>query len=301
MSRIFSFICFFLVYTGYAQTSQDVAEKIRDFYKTDQSYVIKNRQRFVRTLPKVIDWYQVKADFYGDISNLNEVLFIRASFQNGEEAALLALAEGICTSEPLAVDNTYNYLHRLRRTFYKQRIVDSLYAWRIRLNFRSEEYVKILGFVGDLDLHGEYLKNLKQSAKSQKLRWNTTLALARLGDQDAINECKKKFKQFSVNSDFVYSVVPDMLYTCQSAIYEFLVEGIMSDAKGCYNANPERDDRIMCAYRLIEQIAPYFDDYPYQLDVANELDVEDYRIALHTVREWLENQNGSYNLNCNRY
>jgi hypothetical protein len=51
-------------------------------------------------------------------------------------------------------------------------------------------------------------------------------------------------------------------------------------------ADAEKDARIVCGYRIMEQLAPVIAEYPLQLDEFGDLQTHDYPSALEHVREW---------------
>lgn len=89
------------------------------------------------------------------------------------------------------------------------------------------------------------------------------------------------------NDDFVYDVVPDLAYTCNPVVYEFLKGIIGSDQPICHSSDPDSNDKLICGYRVIEMIAPYLQGFPIQTDEDGELILPNHS-GLMQVREWFQ-------------
>ena len=148
----------------------------------------------------------------------------------------------------------------------------------------------ILKLIGHLELEvTEQLRALvSDSQLNNQYRFQAQLALARTGDEQSVNHITNRLNSIEINDRFVYSMVPQLVYTRQKPIIDFLVEVIQSDELNCYSANPNSDGKILCGYRVMEYLAPVIVDFPIPLDEFGEPDIRDYRTALEEVREWLD-------------
>jgi hypothetical protein len=111
-----------------------------------------------------------------------------------------------------------------------------------------------------------------------------------MGDKQNIQFITERLTQASVNDDFVYEVVPDLIYTRQPEIFEYLEQIILSNAQNCSSANPDAETNILCGYRVMEYLAPVIEDFPLPTDEYGELMVDDYPEALEELRNWLVDQ-----------
>jgi len=161
------------------------------------------------------------------------------------------------------------------------------------------DFVKLVGF---LEIQGaasqlEYLLIVKNHVIA---RWNIRLALARLGDEEAIEYITNRLQKAPINDVFAYDIAPGLVYTRQAEIFEFLENQIQSDEANCSVANPDSNQKITCAYRIMEAMAPAIQDFPVPMDEFGELMVDDYEQALLDLRKWLE-ENESYSINKEIY
>jgi hypothetical protein len=121
-----------------------------------------------------------------------------------------------------------------------------------------------------------------------------------MGDQSQVDWILARIEKQKVENNFVYEVVPDLIYTRQPRLFKFLEGIINSDAQTCESQNPDSDKKTLCAYRVMEQIAPVVKNFPVQTDVSGDLSVSDYPAALRQVRSWLAS-NPSYSLVTDKY
>lgn len=124
---------------------------------------------------------------------------------------------------------------------------------------------------------------------SQEKKWALSLALARQGSEKHMIYCMETVKSISINSEFISFVIPDLIYTRNRHAIDFCVEIIFSDKKDCYSANPDKPEYILCAYRVMELIAPVIIGFPFETDATGSLVTNDYQQALTITREWFNN------------
>ncbi len=131
------------------------------------------------------------------------------------------------------------------------------------------------------------LQSLLTAKVSATTRWAIRLALARTGDEVAINYVLDKLNAAPVNDALVYDIVPGLVYTRQPAIFRYLETLVMSDEPNCQSADPDSQQRIRCGYRVMEALAPALTDFPVAVDAYSELLTDDYEQSLREVRAWL--------------
>ena len=146
----------------------------------------------------------------------------------------------------------------------------------------------ILKLAGYIEIPNDYFDLIINSNLPFKFKWAAHLASARNSDQNAIDYLLSKVQDAFVNDDFIYDIVPDLIYTRQLEIYKFLKTIIQSNEATCLSADPDSNQKILCGYRVMEYLAPVIVDFPIPLDEFGEPDIKDYRIALEEVREWFD-------------
>ena len=154
---------------------------------------------------------------------------------------------------------------------------------------RPAHFSRLLKLVGTLKMTDQIptLQNLLASLSARE-RWTAQLALARLGDTEALASILARVKQQPVNDELVYELLPDLIYTRQKAAIDYLVAIVQSDEKHCESADPEAKENILCGYRVLELLAPVIQDFPLAVDESGDLAVADYPKALQQARTWLK-------------
>lgn len=127
------------------------------------------------------------------------------------------------------------------------------------------------------------------------------LALTRCGDERYATKMNETLKQQVVNDDLIYSALPDILYTKNKEMFSFLLDGILSDSKKCSSANNDDNTPMVCAYRLIEQLAPQIVDFPATVNEKGEINSKDLSKTLAEVREWIKKNKQTFVVNTAIY
>ena len=168
--------------------------------------------------------------------------------------------------------------------------------------YHKSKIIKLLAFVGLTDQIPYLRKQLNTGNYTQtEIKWAAHLALARMGEENDINYCLNKVKQQGVNDDVIYELIPDLIYTKQRQTIDYVVELLHNEEENCTSGNPEYGGSIMCAYRIMELLAPVIKDFPLKTDSDDELLVDDYEEALTDLRKWFIVHANDYQINTDRY
>ena len=168
-------------------------------------------------------------------------------------------------------------------------------------NERRPHYGNLVLLAGFIGVGKEEL--LSQSLKTElpvQTKWNIALALARMGEEKQLNYCVSRVKQAPVNSRMVNFLLPDLVYTRQKAALDYCIELLYEDKKLCTTANPDLSDNILCAYPIIELIAPAIVGLPVEVEPGIGINTTDYTKMLQTVRKWF-NANKDYKIQTDTY
>ncbi|MCT4639841.1 MAG: hypothetical protein N4A72_19235 [Bacteroidales bacterium] len=181
-------------------------------------------------------------------------------------------------------------------------IITDLEDNTLNLRGNKSEIIRYFGYLGG-ERANRYLDKI---AKEDTLltnidKWNIKLAKARCGDSEAANYCLTKVKRLSVNDDFIYEIVPDLIYTGNRQLIDYVADIMLSKEKSCSSANSEIDTKILCGYRIMEMLASVIVDFPVKIDDSGELDTDDYVSALKKCCNWIENKRDSYEILVDSY
>jgi hypothetical protein len=152
--------------------------------------------------------------------------------------------------------------------------------------------IRLMGFL-EIHLSKNELYSLSQNSSiSRKDRWAALLALARMDDEQAVADIMARVKRMPITDAVVYEVFPDLVYTRKREAIDYLIEALNSNSKNCESANAENAERIPCAYRVMEMLAPIIENYPLKRNESGDIETNDYPTALQKVKDWFkENKN----------
>lgn len=161
------------------------------------------------------------------------------------------------------------------------------------------ELVLALAYINEESAITPMIDHIRYEFKEmdQMEKWNVHIALSRLGEQPALDYVVKKAKALPVNDDVIYEIYPSLAFTRQKKAVDILVEKVFSENKNCSSPDPDSSEKINCAYRVLEMIAPIIKDFPLEYDSASgDLAVEDYPKALKTAIKWLKKNRENYEI-----
>lgn len=156
-------------------------------------------------------------------------------------------------------------------------------------------------FFGFLNIKNKLIALSAHYKRDKSYLQHINLALVRAGDPQKTEILYRNLLKLSINDDFVYEVLPLLIYTKQIKIYDWLLNVILSDDKNCHPADAEIPGNINCAYRIMEALAPNIIDFPIKTDKWGDLKTDNYSKTLKIVREWIEINQGNYKINTQTY
>lgn len=188
-----------------------------------------------------------------------------------------------------------NTMKAFEQTCFDAGVIDDL---RLIISQRSTgrcEAIQLLGFTGtsnDVD----FLNGLgKYTVLSKQEKYYVQLALVRLGDATATETLILGLRDKTINDDVVTNLLPDLIYTHNKKVYELLLKELMNDTPACYSANNDSDEKILCAYRILEQISDKIAGFPVKTTKHCEIE-GDYKEALVVARKWVLDGNTAFSI-----
>ncbi len=174
----------------------------------------------------------------------------------------------------------------------------------IKLKNTDPKTLLLAGWIGERS----YIKTLdsiqNQKPKTnlaRKQQWAATLASARLYDQKAVNKIKGLLEKRTIDSRILDAIGKDIIYTHHPELYDILIKVLQSDEKNCFSPNPDASQKIMCAYQVMELLAPAIDGFPIGLNRWGELETDNYEQALETCRKWFYEHMGDYTIKTDQF
>jgi len=160
---------------------------------------------------------------------------------------------------------------------------------------------KIYAFAGGAGVTSDLHALLAKPTLSKSDKKDIKLALVRSGDQTMTQKMNQTLSEQVFNDELIYSALPEILYTKNKMLYSQVLNAILSDAKKCSSANNDDNTPIICAYRLIEQVAPHITNFPVTINDKGEIETKDLAASLVVVREWIVKNKDAFEINTTTY
>ena len=111
----------------------------------------------------------------------------------------------------------------------------------------SRDLILLAGFIGDASIRAT-LEDLASSPDPahRRLLWHVNLALARMGNENAMNWCLMQIERIGINDDVTFDLLPGLVYTRQRSAIDFLISVLNSDEALCTSTNPDMEVPILC-------------------------------------------------------
>lgn len=204
-------------------------------------------------------------------------------------AVFILIENGLYDSDAGNIYRVINYLDELPEAFFDGKIKNRLASLVLEQLPHFSKLIRLVGRVNVVQLLSYFelsLQNQKDLSASEI--WNINLVLARWGDDNRAEYCLESVQRIGMSDEVIFRLVPDLIFTKQRIVFDYLFEVILTDELLCTSTDPDNEVAINCAYRLMEYIAPHIQNFPLKLTNSNELDVENYEEALLKVRAWIE-------------
>ncbi len=202
--------------------------------------------------------------------------------------AVHSLVNGIRDKEPALQDYVINYLYLLEDSDFsnatKGILIESIST---RLPSK-DKLIRILGMIGDM-ADVERLKSFNNEENLQSIRWSSLLAMSRIGDPAATEEIIQRLAKVEVNDDWIFRIMPDLVYTRNKEIISILVSALYSDENQCLPGDPDESNTVLCAFRILEELAVLVEDFPITVHASGDLNITDYQEGLQIARAWFSN------------
>lgn len=191
--------------------------------------------------------------------------------------------------------NAAGYLKKYEKADFSPTATDTLVSILNRDILIAKNVIRLVGFVEPPGA-SDKLRELLSNPIPPKYRWEVQLALARLGDDKAIDYCLETARNAGINDRVVFHLLPDLVYTRQRDILDYIIDILQSDEPNCSSPNPDLGGKIPCGYAVMEIIAPVIIDFPIGMSSSGMLETDDYEQALQTVRLWFDANRNIYEI-----
>lgn len=203
---------------------------------------------------------------------------------------------GLSDSDAGNVYVVINYLDEFEENWFDLKSRNYITSIVVQHPPHFSDLIKLVGKIELIQLIPYLELGLQDKKMNYSDIWSINLVLARWGDETKAKYCVKSVKRLGLSDEVVFRLIPDIIYINNKIIFDYLFEEIQKDDLNCLSTDPDNEVEINCAYRLIEFIAPHIIDFPIGLSGTGELNVDNYEVALESVRIWIESNKNSYQL-----
>lgn len=277
-----------------AQNVDEIVELIRknkSIYKT-QKYVIKDSANYLGALLQLSDYLHDKN------SNVRFYVF-RTIHKIGQNTNSLdirkkctqLLAIGLSDEDSGIVGKVINYLNEYPEETFLESTLSSI---ETIVRSKTPHYDKLILLAGKLNLMN--LKDdfelmiLESHRHSKKELWAVNLALAKMGDEEREKYVIKKVSSLPINDALISHVFPDLIYLKSEKSLNLMLKVVLSDSKDCSSVMPDSDEKLICAFRIIEMLAPVLPEMPVVVDEFGEIETNNPDGLLEKVRQWIQSE-----------
>ncbi|MGB3466125.1 MAG: hypothetical protein WBA74_12685 [Cyclobacteriaceae bacterium] len=289
----------------YAQPSVRALNKYMDeakagSYKTAPDRIFKDPDNTDKLLAASSSYLTDSVDrIRSKAYNIIKLLGLKSSNTSNRTRAVSLLTDGLDDSNNGISATNITALTQFKREDFDSNSRNKISGLVTSAYPHIDKLAKLIGYLR-LTESMQSLRSLPDENLSVEEKWAIRLALVRMNDDSAIQYVTGKLVNAPVNDDFVYDIVPDLIYTRNMDVFEFLESIIQSDENNCRSANPDSNARILCGYRVLEYIAYAIEDFPVQVDEYNTAIIDDYETTLLNVRNWFTT-NPTYTLRTEIY
>lgn len=218
---------------------------------------------------------------------LVKVIGVRSEDASIRQDAVITLVEGIADKDTGISGSNSEALKSFEKKDFTNDAKVKLAGLLKPGTAHLHQVIRMIGFLELKDQQSK-LTEMLTSKVSANDKWACHLALARMGEGASLNFVMDKVKSTPVDDKLVYGIVPDLTFTKQKAVFDYLVTIINMDIPSCQSANPDSNQKILCGYRVMELIADDIKEFPVAVDAYGDLKVKDYEKALEEVRQWFK-------------
>jgi hypothetical protein len=305
-----SLIIFFAVLLSQATHGQNVAQDIRNHMdqvrKGNNPFIpesILNTKDALATIKLAEQYYGDSIRQVRDVAyNINYRIGLKQTDPNVRQIAVENLIKGLNDSDAGNIGMLLGYITAFAYGDFNEKARVEI---KSALHKEMPYYNKLLLLAGFLQMTDEIPYIREQIFTNEKIARRDKMAgyfaLARLGDEATIETLVSRASRLPLNSDAIYDVYPDLIYTRRPEIYKIMIDGLFNDTPSCESADPHSSNKILCGYRIMEYLAPVIKDFPVKTNESGDIDTQDYNQALLTVRKWFEDKQFTYDIDKNGF
>jgi len=234
---------------------------------------------------------KVRKTMYGYIHRASMKTTKSMVKQKAAETLSRACLDNDSRASILAAD----YLTDIEAQYFSEKAKIQLSSAFIKKKENLAEIILLLGYL-QMKEHEQELLAYAVSSPDEKIKWNATVALARMENAKGIEMSVSEFNSLQCNDDLIFFKVPGMLYSHQKECFAPVIKILYKNEKACSSANPNSDEPILCGYRIMEALAPYIQNYPLETHASGSIKSNNYEKSLSEIQDWFNKKKDKYTI-----
>lgn len=206
-----------------------------------------------------------------------------------------------CVFDKMISNQLVNLLKKYNRSHFSAVEVKMMGEVLIGQERNVGTLAKIYAFAGGADAMSTLKELLNKAGINRNDKKDIKLALVRCGDVALSEKMLETLKQQVVNDEFLDGAVREVLYTRNKSLIQFLLDAVLKDDKKCSGGQGDGETPVICAYGLVEQLAPVIKNFPGALNARGEIVEKDRAKMLNTVRIWIKSNRETFEVEAERY
>jgi hypothetical protein len=200
-----------------------------------------------------------------------------------EMPAIIQLVKGCSDINSTIINQNIDYLKQFPTYAFDLKAKQELELLLLQPKYESfSDIYLVAGFLG---IGYEEMNRLNLNAEtSKKFKWILQLALARMGNSEALENILRNANQMETGDNVVAYLVPHLVYTRQKLALDYCVKIIFEQEKNCSPPNAESSKKIECGYRVMELVALVIEGFPLETDAMGMIVTDNYTTALEQTR-----------------
>ncbi len=287
---------------AFAQGRELLNEIIKKSHNGESYYA--DQELFVKQNSTLEPLTQIETQLTNENSNIRYLLFnliYQVGFQSTnsdvrERAVYLLIDNGLADAEQSLIGRNIELLSEFPSSDFSQQSRARLAAVVMNSKSYVTDLIRLSGQIKLTSLTTFFEQRLA-TTKNTKEIWPLHCALARMHDITQKAYCFNRVKRMGINDQVIQYAIPDLLYTQNKDAIDYLLETILVDNMNCSSFNPDSSEMVNCAYRLIELVAPFVNNFPVKVGASGDLEVASYEKALVDVRQWIVANKTTYQVN----
>jgi len=166
----------------------------------------------------------------------------------------------------------------------------------LRKSGHPGKYLLLLaGLTGNINTIAEIKTLWNNGTLTPEEKWYALISLVRCGEKTYEDLLLGSVKILTVNDDFVYEVLPGLLFSCSRNIYDYLFSLVFEGKTYCSCGNPDSESLVLCSLKILNDLSEHVEGFPVERDNGGGL-MGSRREIMEKTDEWFAENKSAYRI-----